>query len=269
MKAIFYAVAILVTGGAAFFSYSHSQKFDALEKDRMATIATEKDTASKEAVAKTNIKVERDNLAKSKERRELLTQSVSQLKSEGSGLQNDNTKLAGELKAQDVEFAELEKTLKAVNESLVGMGSDVTLENLPEKIEEVNKDLASKRTKLEELQTLVGAAEKTLASSRAEMDRQAKRAMERNGRIGRNSMTAVVTAVNQEWGFLVIGAGSNSGFTPQTALIVERDGRKIGSVRPTSIEPTQTIADIDMDSLGSGVRIQPGDRVILAKPASN
>jgi hypothetical protein len=93
--------------------------------------------------------------------------------------------------------------------------------------------------------------------------------IERSSRIGRNSMVAVVTAVNQDWGFLVIGAGSNSGFTPQTGLLVERDGRKIGRVRPSAIEPTQTIAEIDFESLASGVRLQPGDRVILAQPVTN
>ena len=82
-------------------------------------------------------------------------------------------------------------------------------------------------------------------------------------------MEAVVTAVNQDWGFLVIGAGSNSGFTPQTGLLVERDGQMIGEVRPSSIEPNQTIAEINLESLASGVRLQPGDRVILAEPAAN
>ena len=96
-----------------------------------------------------------------------------------------------------------------------------------------------------------------------------KRDIERSSRIGRNSMESVVTAVNQDWGFLVIGAGSNSGFTPQTSLIVQRDGRFIGRVRPSSIEPTQTIAEIDFESLSSGVRLQPGDRVMLAKPITN
>jgi hypothetical protein len=51
--------------------------------------------------------------------------------------------------------------------------------------------------------------------------------------------------------------------------LVERDGRKIGRVRPSAIEPTQTIAEIDLGSLSSGVRLQPGDRVILAQPVAN
>ena len=50
---------------------------------------------------------------------------------------------------------------------------------------------------------------------------------------------------------------------------MKRDGKTIGRVHPSAIEPTQTIAEIDMDTLSPGVRLQPGDRVILSKPATN
>jgi hypothetical protein len=79
----------------------------------------------------------------------------------------------------------------------------------------------------------------------------------------------VVSAVNDDWGFVIIGAGSSTGFTPQTKLLVKRDGRLIAEVKPSSIEPSQTIAEIDPETLAPGARIQPGDRVILANPATN
>lgn len=93
--------------------------------------------------------------------------------------------------------------------------------------------------------------------------------VERSARIGANSIEAVVTAVNQDWGFLVVGAGSNSGFTPQSGLLIQRDGQVIAKVRPSAIEPTQTIAEIDFSSLAPGVRLQTGDQAILATPAVN
>ena len=46
------------------------------------------------------------------------------------------------------------------------------------------------------------------------------------------------------------------------------DGVLIGRVNPTSIEPTQTIAEIDRSSMAIGTTLQVGDRVILAVPAS-
>lgn len=269
MKPILYSVAILAACGAAYLSFSYSQKFKALEIDRIETIATKNQTDADIAVAGKNIGDEKKKLTDSKEKQDTLTQNVSFLTSTGSGLTNDLAKVNEDLKGQDEEFGQLEKALDEVNKILADLGGGVTLDTLPEKIQQIEDDKKAKQTKLEELEVLVGGAEKSLATSRAELDRLSKRMIERSSRIGRNSMVAVVTAVNQDWGFLVIGAGSNSGFTPQTGLLVERDGRKIGRVRPSAIEPTQTIAEIDFESLASGVRLQPGDRVILAQPVTN
>lgn len=269
MKAILYIIAIVAACGAAFLSFNHSNKFKALEAKRVEVRESIKVTTADADGKDAEIKKEKALLAASNEKKDLLEQSVSSLKSTGSALSNDLSKLKDDLKAQDEEFAQLNKALVEVNEILSGLGGGVTLETLPEKIQQIEDDKKAKQTKLEELEVLVTGAEKSLAASRAEMDRLTKRLVERSSRISRNAMEAVVTAVNQDWGFLVIGAGSNSGFTPQTALLVERDGRMIGQVKPSSIEPTQTIAEIDLESLASGVRLQPGDRVILAKPASN
>jgi uncharacterized protein YoxC len=269
MKAIVYVALIIVAGGAAFFSLSLSNKFQAIEKERIQTINTNKKVLADASVADKHITEQRAQLATSKEKQDLLTQSVSSLKSAETALKGDASKADDDLKAQDAEFADLEKTMTEVKSALAGLDGDVTLENLGDKVKQVQDDRTAKQKKLDDLNTLATGAEKSLTTSRADLDRLAKRIVERSSRIGKNSMEAVVTAVNQDWGFLVIGAGSNSGFTPQTALLVERDGRKIGRVRPSSIEPTQTIAEIDLESIASGVRLQPGDRVILAKPTSN
>ena len=269
MKAILYVVAFLVIGGAAYFTLEHSRKFEALQQDRLTTIKTNKDVSANADVKEKELKDERAVLATSEQKREELTQSISALKSSGATLERDVAELDTTLKAQNVEFVELDKTMKEVGEILKDLGKDINLDNLPDKIQQIEDDKKARTAKLEELTTLVGAAEKLLENNRAELDRLMKKDVSRNARIGQNSREAVVTAVNQDWGFLVIGAGSNSGFTPQTSLIVKRDGRLIGRVRPSSIEPTQTIAEIDFTSLATGVRLQAGDRVMLAKPTSN
>lgn len=268
MKAILSIVAILVIGGAAFFSLNHSKKFEALQKDRLETIRTHKKTATDADVKEKELKTAQDDLKASEATREERKQSIAALKSTATTLESSVSDANETLKTQDTEFVELDKAIKELQEVLKSLGEDVTLENLPEKIQQVQEQKLASEKSLEEKVTLVAGAEKKLATDRAELDRQVKRDMERNSRINRNSMESVITAVNQDWGFLVIGAGSNSGFTPQTSLIVQRDGRLIGRVRPSAIEPTQTIAEIDFTSLAPGVRIQPGDRVILTKPSN-
>jgi uncharacterized coiled-coil protein SlyX len=269
MKAILSVVAIVVACGAAFFSLNLSSKFKALESDRAEAIVKTTDTTAKADAADKDLKDLNATLTASKDKQGLLDQTVSNLTSAGRALTSDLSKLDEDLKVQDQEFAQLNKALAEVNKILEELGGGVTLDTLPEKIQEIEDDKKAKQAKLEELETLASGAEKNLVSGRSELDRLAKRMVERSSRIGSNSMEAVVTAVNQDWGFVVIGAGSNSGFTPQTNLLVERDGQMIGRVRPSSIEPTQTIAEIDLESLSAGVRLQPGDRVILASPASN
>lgn len=269
MKATFYVVAILAACGAGFFSFNQSSKFQNIVKVYDDTVKTHATTTAELTNTDKNITEEKALLAASQEKQELLNQSVSALKAKETSLKSESVKLDSDLKTQEAEFAQVQNALDQVKKALESIGGDVTLETLPAKIQEIEDDKIAKTKKLEELTTLADGAEKSLVGSRAELDRLAKRMVERNSRIGRNAMQAVVTAVNQDWGFLVIGAGSNSGFTPQTALLVERDGLKIGRVRPSSIEPTQTIAEIDLESLSAGVRLQPGDRVILAEPASN
>lgn len=269
MKAILHIVAIVAACGAAFLSFSHSNKFKALEAKRAEVVATNKQTTADADAKEADIKKEQARLAASNEKKELLEQSVSSIKSAGIGLTNDLGKLKADLKVQDDEFAQLNKALEEVNQILSGLGGNITLDALPAKIQEIEDAKKAKQTTLEDREVLIAGFEKTLAANREEADRLTKRMVERSSRIGRNSMEAVVTAVNQDWGFLVIGAGSNSGFAPQTPLLVKRDGRMIAQVNPSSVEPTQTIAEIDMDSLASGVRLQPGDRVILAKTAAN
>lgn len=273
-KAILYVVAFLIVGGAIYFTLEHSRKFEALQTVRLDKIKRNTIVSADADATETELGKEKKILAESKQKRTELTESISALKSTGSGLQRAVAELDGTLKEQKTEFDQLAKTMEEVNKILKDFsadmgGEEVTLDNLAEKMEAIGEDKKAREAKLEELGTLIGAAEKLLAKNRAELDRLVKRDVDRSARIGRNAMVSAVTAVDHDWGFIVIGAGSNSGFTPQTSLIVQRDGRIVGRVNPSSIEPTQTIAEIDFKTLAPGARIQPGDRVILAQPNKN
>jgi hypothetical protein len=149
------------------------------------------------------------------------------------------------------------------------LGENLQPDELEGKTTEIREDTKKQYAKLDELKTVTEAATNKLSSIRADFDSLVSREVDRSTRISRNSLEAVVTAVNQDWGFLVIGAGSNSGFTPQSSLIIQRNGHYVGRVTPSAIEPTQTIAEIEFTSMANGVRIQPGDRVLLAKPSGN
>ncbi len=269
MKFIFPILAILVCLGAAYFTWTQSEKFLVVQDARLVAIETNVQVTATADKADADIVTEKALLEDSKNALALVTQSVSALESDAITLKRDLAKLDSELEGQEAEFAELQKALEEVQKIFADLGEDVDIDNLPEKIAEIEEDIKVKRTKVEELETLIEGAKTKLEAKQADVQRLVERKSARNQRIARNAIEARVTAVNQDWGFLVIGAGSNSGFTPQTTLLVKRDGRLIGRVNPSAIEPTQTIAEIDMKSLSPGVRIQPGDSVMLAKPTSN
>lgn len=269
MKAVLYIVLIVVSGGAAVFSVMSSKKFEAVSESRLEVVAANKKVAEESAATDKKIKDVNPKLIALGEKRELLTQSVDAVKSARKSLATDLDKLKTDEEAQNEEFGQHEKSIAEINSILAGLGGDVSLDTLPQKIQQLQEDKKTKQAKFEELEVLIGGADKSLATNQVEMDRLTKRVTDRNNRIKRNSVEAVVTAVNQDWGFLLIGAGSNSGFTTQTNLLVQRDGRMIGRVRPSAIEPAQTVAEIDLKALATGVRLLPGDHVILAKPEAN
>lgn len=269
MKAILYVAAILVLLGAAYFTIEHRRKFGELEQVRMKHVSDNKAVSDNADAKETELKKAKEAFGVTEQKREELAQALDALNSTGATLQREAAALDTTLKTQEEEFAGLNKAREEVANIVKDLGDDVSLDNLADKIQEIDEERKTQEAKLEELQTLTEAAAKKLAATRAEIDRLVKRDIERSARIGRNSMEAVVTAVNQDWGFLVIGAGANSGFTPQTSLIIQRDGHFVGRVTPSAVEPTQTIGEIDFDSIAPGVRIQPGDRVILTKPNAN
>lgn len=271
MKFVFPILAILVCGGAAYFSFTQSEKFQEYQDARLLAISTNKSVTASAEKAEVEIEEEERLLEESKKNRDIATASVENLKATATQLKNELGKVDADLAAQDVELKALDDTLKQVQQLFVDMnlGDDVTIDNLAEKIGEVDEDIKGKRAKMEELDALIEGARKSLATKQDEVSRLVSRKNSRDNRISLNAMEARVTAVDQNWGFVVIGAGSNSGFSPQTTLLVKRDGRLIGKVNPSAIEPTQTIGEIDFKTISPGARIQPGDKVILAKPASN
>lgn len=267
MKIILYILSILAIGGAAYFSYEHSVKFKEQQKIRLETIATNKNVTSEAESTEKDLADEKKALKLARDEKEEATQSIAALKSNELTLKRQLAELDATLEEQKGELTNLQNAIEEAKKGLeaAGLGSDITLENIGEKIKELEDSKKNLERELEDRLTNVAEAEKRLAKNKAEANRLTEKKVDRDNRIARNAMESVITGVNQDWGFVVIGAGTKNGFTPQTVLLVKRDGKLIGKVRPTSIEPTQTIANILTESMSPGVRLQAGDRVILSK----
>ncbi|QJE95807.1 hypothetical protein [Luteolibacter luteus] len=273
MKAVFYVLALLMTGGAAFFSFSNKGKFEDQKEIKESTIDLNKAKGKEIEDQQAKLDEEKVNLETANREREQVKQNIDSLVAKGRQLTRDLASENSRLEEQKATFAKLKEAQDKVTEMVKGAGAEagepITLETLPAAVQKLEEERQAKEKQVAELESNIEAAQKAVEKNQAEIGRLADRDASRDSRIRRNAMQSVVTAVNDDWGFVVIGAGSNTGFTPATKLVISRDGRRIGEVKPSSIEPSQTIAEIDPDTIAPGVRIQPGDTVILAEPATN
>ncbi|MDB6080500.1 MAG: hypothetical protein JWO82_4247 [Akkermansiaceae bacterium] len=271
MKPLFYGLTIAAAIAACVFSWQLKTKFEGQLETKNAAISATKKTAGESATEQGLLTGELGKLKDARDQEATLTASIEQLAASASKLKKDIATLDGKLDEQKAQFAELAHVQQQIQDILKTLpgGSDVNLENLADKVKEIEARRDAQQKELEELTTNVEGAKKAVAGNQDEISRLGEKETERTARFRHNSMESVVTAVNSDWGFVVIGAGSNTGFTPQTKLLIEREGRLIGEVKPSAIEPSQTIAEIDLDTIAPGARIQPGDRVILAEPATN
>ncbi|MBB5351299.1 peptidoglycan hydrolase CwlO-like protein [Haloferula luteola] len=271
MKALFYVIAVLGTGVAAFFSASNKKALSEQLESHEATVSNNRRVSANIDKTQAELDDENTKLTTANEELAVVEASISTLKSDQSSIKREIATVEGELEEQKATLAEAEKARKEIEAALASLGitGPVTMESIQENIRTLTDKQKELNAEVEELTNNNEAAEKSIAQNREEISRLSRRKSERDARMGRNAMSSVVTGVDQNYGFVIIGAGTTSGFKPQTRLLVTRNGRRIAEVTPSSIESTQTVAEIDFDSLAPGVVIQPGDTVILAEPATN
>ncbi|CAN5479388.1 hypothetical protein BH23VER1_BH23VER1_31340 [soil metagenome] len=158
------------------------------------------------------------------------------------------------IKERDLKIAEIEEALKDWD--------GVTPETLNEKIEEMEKQIADTEMEISNIESEVEVFQGKVAQNQESLagyeSQQSRRAQD----IALNSTEGTVTAVNNDWGFVVVNAGSNKGVEEDDLLIVRRGGVKVGQLDIISIEPNSLVANIVPGTATAGA-IQPGDQVVF------
>lgn len=264
MKTIFYVLSLVVIAAAAFFTYSNSSKIqeeiDEYAETRSRKVVVENTIAEKEkALSDTKTALE------ASERNNAVLKNT--LTNEQSKEQNSRRSLAGYQTQIEESDAELEKFAQAEAAAKEKLGP-LTWEELTPTIRKLEDERKEKAKRMAELDVLVEGLAKKIEDQRLEHTRQTSNLEEVRRKIALNAKVGAITFVDSNWGFVVVNMGSqNSNITPQSKLLVTRNGRLIGTLTPNSIEPIQTICDLNVRDLAPGVRIQPGDRVTLADTA--
>ena len=262
-KKIFYILSVLVTIAAAWFSFQNSQKLQAEidlfaqeQEDKIYAEGVEK--GLKKDIADTQ-KVLGDAEALNAE----LVQSMGNMRSRETALNKSKEEAQVEIEEHDAELAKLAAAKAVIDEALEGV--EVAWAQVPAEIKRMKEERKKKGDDLDLLNEHIEKLTSEVADKKASNAREGDRLTKIRTKIARNAKVGAITSVNSTWGFVIVNLGTNnSNVTPQSKLLVTRDGRLLGRLTPNSVEASQTVCDLNARDINPGVRIQPGDQVTLA-----
>lgn len=265
MKSIFYVLAIVAIGAAGFFGWSAKENYTTKLAERDDLIQKNKNL-SRDIGTKETEEEAADAALK------LAQKEDSKAKAELASAEAKANELASTLDSVggDLEIASADK--KKIDDSIDQLRAkfpDIELEDVPK----VVADMEAEEKKLvgeEEDSSLVKKRlEEDVAKNLAETSRIVEKVKQSMKRVEGNTFQATIVAVDNDWGFVVIGAGEKSGLAGDSKLLIQRNGRLLGKLFISKLEPNSAVADVEPGSLRNGVVIQPGDQVILETVRSN
>lgn len=169
-----------------------------------------------------------------------------------------------ELEATKKETEEIGAKKQAMQEEITRiLGSSGTPEELAAKTEALKKENDSKVEELDKIGKEAEVAKKAAADSQSLVTRLKQQQTTRAKAITLASRTGTVSAVNPDFGFVIVNLGQNQGVSSESRLLVKRGSQLIGKLNIVQIGGNTTVADIVVKSLTPGFSIQPGDEVIF------
>ena len=126
----------------------------------------------------------------------------------------------------------------------------------------VDPAMVEMKNQRDELQAVKEGLETQLKSAQSQLAGLQKQAADRATMAAMNGLRGRVLAVDRNWNFVVLDMGNRNGVVNNATLIVQRGTSMVGRVRVTSVEPSQSIADIVPNSVPAGISVEPGDTVI-------
>lgn len=179
--------------------------------------------------------------------------------------------LAGDIKGKEDELLAAKKEIEDIGAKKQAMqeeitrilGSSGTPEEILAKNEALKKENDAKVAEIEQITKEADVAKKAAAESENLITRLKQQQATRSKAIALASRTGTISAVNPEFGFVVVNLGQNQGVSSESRLLVKRGNQLIGKLKIVQIYGSTTVADIDFKSITPGFAIQPGDEVVF------
>ena len=268
MKTIFYILSVLIILASAYFAFENKNKLDDQITIFNEQRATNEIVGANTAKTQTSLDDTNAALVTAKGERAKAEARKESEKSKSENLAKTIDRYSGEIEGYDAELAGFDQIEKQVKELMEGQ--EITFEEIPAELENLKNKRKGLDKEFEELEIIIAGLEKNVATNREEISTQTDRLVLMRQRIARNAQQGRITSVDPVWGFVIVNLGSkNSNVDEESDFLVYRNNVFLGRLDIQSIEPNQTISDVDLKNLRPGQRLLPGDTVILAKSAGN
>ncbi len=265
MKLILYILALVSIGGAAALSMMNIEKHEEqlsltntkaaeVKSKRLQVTKKEKELQSEEDL-RAEAKKQNNGLIADKDIKDTEVKDNQKL---SASFDDDLEELVAKKDEVQKAIAEIEKELEGEKVALDEVEQYVT------DLENKKKDLNKTNVALQEEVSIFSGAVKQNKSVLSDFrDAQTKR----RKNLAANRVSSLITAVDNEWGFVVVKPHSDAIIKQESKLVVIRGNKHIGRLTINAIEGEggRVLANIDYSSLAPGMRIRPGDRVMLSK----
>ena len=266
MVKIFSGLTLVVALAAVFFGLQSKDLVGKLQvaadrehTDRLAAVEKVKKTEKELAASKEELVAAKDELAKSKD---ALAKSDAEL-----------TKAKGELApaieakaAAEAQYAAVKKNFDELKAKFGDKDPEQILISIAA-METANTELKAKIAAGEKEVAELAEVNKTLTSQKKDFDEKLssqRKVIDRyKSGVMQKGIRGHVLAVNAGWGFCVLSIGDRQGAAANKIMVVARGGQAIGKVKISSVETSQSVADIIPSSFTRGTYVEPGDDVIF------
>lgn len=260
MKAVLYSIAIIVSLAGSFLIYGNTKKVKS-QKEELTEVVNQKARIQK-SIKREEQEIDRANQEVT-ELKTLVAEVNAQIdaaQSKQNALKKTLTRFENEAQEIEGQLEEFQSVIDEIESMLATVDMDDATE-LPDQIEALKADISKKEEQLESVNAIIVGLNQKVDAAKADKAQAQERLGSIKQNLRTNSMSGRVTAVDPDWGFVVINKGaSNSTLKENTPLLVTRGGNYIGTISVSKLENSQAICEVPEDSSYS---IQAGDRVIL------
>ena len=264
MQKIIIILAAVLSLAAAGLGYLNRNNLVAT-KASLAAATTETAAANKRATtAAADLKAKTEKLALVSTDQEKLAAENTDLKAQVAKASSGVADVQKQVADRDATIAQQKTDMAAKDAHITDLEAKVNSTAKP--VEAPSDDL---KKQLEEKDILTTSLQTKLKDQESQLGALKEREAQRRSKSMRSGLEGRILAVNPSWNFVVLSLGDRNGVVNNAEMLIKRGSQLIGKVRITSVEPSTSIADIVVNSVRSGLSVQPGDTVIYSGPGDD